>query len=179
MTTASLSFRPFPAEGLCWGCIWKCVIHMGLWLGENKAKKLKECTFGGKWRTNVFVELPLLPAPVRPHYSIVSVRMAQRVACVSVCNHQWLRPHRSTATKNCLIPSSVSSSRLTSTRTGSLMNFVVISSTSCGIVAEIRMTCVAARHCRRGSLSASLTLRNEKTRAPEDRTWQRPCDRRR
>jgi hypothetical protein len=54
MTTASLSFRPFPAEGLCWGCIWKCVIHMGLWLGENKAKKLKECTFGGKWRTNVF-----------------------------------------------------------------------------------------------------------------------------
>lgn len=49
----------------------------------------------------------------------------------------------STATKNCLMPSSVSSSRLTRIRIGSVMNFVVISSTSCGSVAERTTTWVA------------------------------------
>ena len=41
----------------------------------------------------------------------------------------------STATKNCLIPSSVNSSRFTSTRIGSVMNLVVISRMSRGRVA--------------------------------------------
>ena len=46
----------------------------------------------------------------------------------------------STATKNCLIPSSVNSSRFTRIRIGSDMNLLVISRISCGSVAEIRHT---------------------------------------
>ena len=49
----------------------------------------------------------------------------------------------STATKNCLIPSSVSSSRFTRMRIGSVMNLEVISSTSTGSVAETNTTCVS------------------------------------
>ena len=47
---------------------------------------------------------------------------------------------RSTDTKNCLMPSSVSSSRLTKTLIGSVINFLVISSTSTGNVAETKTT---------------------------------------
>ena len=47
---------------------------------------------------------------------------------------------RSTATKNCLIPSSVSSSRLTRMRIGSVMNLLVISSISWGSVADSSTT---------------------------------------
>ena len=46
----------------------------------------------------------------------------------------------STATKNCLMPSSVNSSRLTRIRIGSVMNLDVISRISCGRVAEMRTT---------------------------------------
>ena len=44
--------------------------------------------------------------------------------------------------RTCLMPSRVSSSRLTKMRMGSVMNLVVISTTSCVIVAERRQTCV-------------------------------------
>merc|ERR1719166_208187 len=49
----------------------------------------------------------------------------------------------STATKNCLIPSNVNSSRLTKILIGSDMNLLVISRISCGRVAEMRQTWVA------------------------------------
>merc|ERR1719382_1619709 len=50
---------------------------------------------------------------------------------------------RSTATKNCLMPSRVNSSRLTRIRMGSDMNLLVISRISWGRVAEMRQTWVA------------------------------------
>lgn len=52
----------------------------------------------------------------------------------SIATH--LNSSFSTATKNCLIPSNVNSSRLTKILMGSVMNLVVISSTSWGKVAD-------------------------------------------
>ena len=64
--------------------------------------------------------------------------------CVSLClptvpPAHLLLPQRR---RNCLMPSRVSSSRLTRMRTGSCMNLVVISRTSWGMVAEMSTTCV-------------------------------------
>jgi len=74
-------------------------------------------------------------------------RVLQKItACVIVSvsykSHSVSNFHYSlsTATKNCLMPSSVNSSRFTSTFTGSVMNLLVISSTSLGMVAEMRTT---------------------------------------
>merc|ERR1711934_688141 len=66
------------------------------------------------------------------------------IVSVSYRSHSVSNFHssRSTATKNCLIPSSVNSSRLTRMRIGSVMNLDVISRISCGRVAEMRQTCV-------------------------------------
>ena len=56
------------------------------------------------------------------------------------CSSKHLPTSLSTWTKNCLIPSRVSSSFLTRIRMGLRINFVVTSSTSWGIVAESRTT---------------------------------------
>ena len=72
----------------------------------------------------------------------VIVRVSYRSQSVSNFHSSF-----STATKNCLMPSSVSSSRLTRTLTGSVMNLWVISRTSWGSVADTRTTCREVTAC--------------------------------
>jgi len=78
--------------------------------------------------------------------------------CVCVCLS--VRVCVRVRTCACIRTSSVNSSRLTSTRMGSVMNFCVISSTSVGSVADTITTCAPPRtKAVRGGLRAFLSSR--------------------